>query len=64
MGEHIFGVTKTTNAKGEDHMDIIEARIDSLEKEIAECRVALKDAEEALDAAEKELGQVLAELPE
>ncbi len=51
-------------SKGEElNMTDFEARIKELDAEIESYRSAAQDAEAALDSAEKELNEVLDELP-
>ena len=50
-------------SKGEDDMTNIETCIKELDAEIETYRNAVLDAEAALDSAEKELSEVLEELP-
>lgn len=42
---------------------MVNERLEKLDAEIASYREAIRNAEDALDSAEKELNEVLAELP-
>ena len=53
---------ETTVKQGEVSMEDVKV-VEDLEVEIGKYRQAIADAEDALDSAEKELDQVLADLP-
>jgi len=69
MGDEFFAEDQTElmylikDNEGEKDMTNVEARIKELDAEIEEYRSMILDAEAALDSAEKELDEVLQELP-
>lgn len=60
MGEN--GNEVQTVLEGEE-AKMVNERLEKLDAEIASYREAIRNAEDALDSAEKELNEVLAELP-
>lgn len=64
MDEHVIGDQNTIDEYKEDNQMNLGQQIKDLNVEIETYRNAIRDAEDALDSAEKELDQVLAESDE
>lgn len=64
MDEHVIGGQNTIDEYKEDNQMNLGQQIKDLNVEIETYRNAIRDAEDALDSAEKELDQVLAESDE
>lgn len=64
MDEHVIGGQNTIDECKEDNQMNLGQQIKDLNVEIETYRNAIRDAEDALDSAEKELDQVLAESDE
>jgi len=64
LDEHVIGDQNTIDEYKEDNQMNLGQQIKDLNVEIETYRNAIRDAEDALDSAEKELDQVLAESDE